>query len=127
MIMQSVGSFMSYGMNRILLTFSSTAATVFGVYFKLQSFVFMPIFGLNNGVIPIVAYNLEAGNRKRLLQTVKLGIIYAVCLMALGWFLAQCSKRWETECTAWWYLWQDSSWCCSRWPGFLPGQGSCAA
>lgn len=83
-IMQSVGSFMSYGMNRILLTFSSTAATVFGVYFKLQSFVFMPIFGLNNGVIPIVAYNLGAGNRKRLLQTVKLGIIYAVCLMALG-------------------------------------------
>ena len=89
MVMQSVGSFMSYGMNRILLTFTSTAATVFGVYFKLQNFVFMPIYGLNNGVIPIVAYNLGAGNKKRLLETIKFGIIYAVCLMAFGFGMFQ--------------------------------------
>ena len=62
-IMQSIGSLMTYGMNQILLAFTSTAATVFGVYFKLQSFVFMPIFGLNNGMVPIVAYNFGARNQ----------------------------------------------------------------
>ena len=56
-IMQAIGSVMTYGMNMILITFSSTATAVFGVYFKLQSFFFMPVFGLNNGLIPIVAYN----------------------------------------------------------------------
>ena len=58
-IMQSIGSVMTYGMNKILLGFSSTAAAVFGVYFKLQSFIFMPVFGLNNGMVPIIAYNYE--------------------------------------------------------------------
>ncbi len=88
-IMQSVGSLMTYGMNRILLAFTSTAATVFGVYFKLQSFVFMPIFGLNNGMVPVVAYNFGAGNRERLIRTVKLSVIYAVGLMAAGFLVFQ--------------------------------------
>ena len=60
-IMQSIGSVMTYGMNQILMAFTSTAAAVFGVYFKLQSFIFMPVFGLNNGMIPIIAYNYGAG------------------------------------------------------------------
>ena len=61
-VMQAIGSVMNYGMNRILISFSSTATAVFGVYFKLQSFVFMPAFGLNNGVIPVMAYNYGAGS-----------------------------------------------------------------
>ena len=88
-IMQSIGSVMSFGVNRILLAFTSTAAAVFGIYFKLQNFVFLPVFGLNNGVIPIVAYNFGAKDAKRLLQTVKLGICYAVCLMAFGFGVFQ--------------------------------------
>lgn len=88
-IMQSIGSLMTYGMNQILLAFTSTAATVFGVYFKLQSFVFMPIFGLNNGMVPIVAYNFGAGNKERLTRTVKLSMVYAVCLMAAGFLVFQ--------------------------------------
>lgn len=88
-IMQSIGSFMTYGMNQILLAFTSTAATVFGVYFKLQSFVFMPIFGLNNGMVPIVAYNFGARNKERMTRTVKLSMVYAVCLMAAGFLVFQ--------------------------------------
>lgn len=83
-IMQAIGSVMTYGMNKILISFTSTAAAVFGVYFKLQSFVFMPVFGLNNGVVPIIAYNYGAGNRKRMLKTVKLATLYAACIMAVG-------------------------------------------
>jgi len=83
-IMQSIGSIMVYGMNQILIAFSATATAVFGVYFKLQSFVFMPVFGLNNGMIPIIAYNYGAGNRKRLLQTMKLSILYAIGIMSIG-------------------------------------------
>lgn len=62
-IMQSIGSVMTFGMNKILIAFSETAVAVFGVYFKLQSFIFMPIFGLNNGMIPIVAYNYGARSK----------------------------------------------------------------
>ena len=62
-IMQAIGSLMTYGMNLILISFTSTATAVFGVYFKLQSFIFMPIFGLNNGMIPIIAYNYGAGKK----------------------------------------------------------------
>ncbi|HEX3078788.1 MAG TPA: MATE family efflux transporter [Lachnospiraceae bacterium] len=83
-IMVSIGSIMNFGMNKILLGFSSTAAAVFGVYFKLQSFVFMPVFGLNNGMIPIVAYNLGAKNRERLTKAYKLSVMYAVCIMIIG-------------------------------------------
>ena len=83
-IMQSIGSLTTFGINNILLMFSSTAATVFGVYFKLQSFVFMPVFGLTNGMIPIVAYNYGAQNKKRIYQTIKLSAIIAVSIMLIG-------------------------------------------
>lgn len=83
-IMQSIGSIMTYGMNQILIAFTSTATAVFGVYFKLQSFIFMPVFGLNNGLIPIIAYNFGARNRERMTKSIKLGISYAVCIMAVG-------------------------------------------
>ena len=83
-IMQSIGSIMTYGLNQILIAFSTTATAVFGVYFKLQSFVFMPIFGLNNGMVPIVAYNYGAQKRSRLLKTVKLSVLYAVGIMMAG-------------------------------------------
>ena len=83
-IMQSIGSVMVYGMNRILGVFSSTAVAVFGVYFKLQSFIFMPVFGLNNGMIPIVAYNYGAKNRLRMVKTIKLAVVFAVIVMLIG-------------------------------------------
>jgi putative MATE family efflux protein len=83
-IMVSIGSVMIFGMNKILLAFTPTAAAVFGVYFKVQSFVFMPIFGLNNGMVPILAYNLGAKKRARLIGTIKLSIVYAVCIMLIG-------------------------------------------
>lgn len=88
-VMQAIGSVMNYGMNRILLAFSSTATAVFGVYFKLQSFVFMPAFGLNNGVIPIMAYNYGAGNRERVTKTLKHCVAYAIGIMAIGLLLFQ--------------------------------------
>lgn len=83
-VMQAVGSVMNYGMNRILIQFTSTATAVFGVYYKVQSFIFMPVFGLNNGMVPIIAYNYGAGSRKRVLQVIKLSIMYAVCIMLVG-------------------------------------------
>ena len=82
-IMQAIGSVMTYGMNLILEAFG-TAQTVFGIYFKLQSFVFMPVFGLNNGMVPIVAYNYGAGNRERVIQTMKSSIKFAVGIMLVG-------------------------------------------
>lgn len=88
-IISSVGSAMTFGMNKILITFSSTAVAVFGVYFKLNSFVFMPVFGLNNGMVPIVSYNYGAQNKKRLTKTIKLAIMYAVCIMFIGIMLFQ--------------------------------------
>lgn len=88
-IMQAIGSVMTYGMNKILITFSSTAVAVFGVYFKLQSFIFMPVFGLNNGMVPIIAYNYGAGKRERLIQTLKLSILYAMGLMIAGFLVFQ--------------------------------------
>ena len=83
-IMQAIGSVMTYGMNMILITFSSTATAVFGVYFKLQSFFFMPVFGLNNGLIPIVAYNYGAGKRSRLIKAIKCSLVYAFVLLFAG-------------------------------------------
>ena len=84
MIMQAIGSVMTYGMNRILISFTSTATAVFGVYYKLQSFVFMPIFGMNNGLVPILSYNYGAGKRERFMQAMRLGIMYAVAAMMIG-------------------------------------------
>lgn len=83
-IMQSISSVMTFGFNRILLAFSSTAAAVFGVYFKLQSFIFMPVFGLNNGMIPIIAYNYGARRQKRIIQTIRMSIAISVSIMAVG-------------------------------------------
>lgn len=86
-IMQSIGSIMTYSMNRILIPFSSTAAAVFGVYFKLQSFFFMPVFGLNNGITPIIAYSYGAQQRKRMIKTIKLSLKIAFCLTGLGFLV----------------------------------------
>ncbi|MCR4755771.1 MAG: MATE family efflux transporter [Lachnospiraceae bacterium] len=83
-IMQSIGSLMVYGMNKILAGFSTTAVAVFGVYFKLQSFVFMPIFGLNNGMVPIVAYNYGAEKKLRMVRTIKLATVFAMGIMIFG-------------------------------------------
>ena len=83
-LMQAIGSVMSFGMNQILLSFVSTAAAVFGVYFKLQSIIFMPVFGLNNGMVPIIAYNYGARNKERMLKTAKLAAISATVLMLIG-------------------------------------------
>lgn len=83
-IMQSIGSLMVFCLNKILIVFSSTAVAVFGVYFKLQSFVFMPVFGLNNGIIPIIAYNYGAKKRKRMIDTVKCAIAIAASIMTIG-------------------------------------------
>jgi putative MATE family efflux protein len=88
-IMQSIGSVMVFGMNQILLAFTATATAVFGVYFKLQSFIFMPVFGLNNGMVPIVAYNYGARKPERIVKTLKLSILYAVCFMFLGFLVFQ--------------------------------------
>ena len=83
-LMVSIGSVMTYMMNRILEDFSSTAIAVFGVYFKLQSFVFMPIFGLNNGLVPVMAYNLGAAKEKRIREALSFSLIVAVCIMVGG-------------------------------------------
>lgn len=88
-IMSSIGSVMTYGMNLILMGFSATATAVFGVYFKLQSFIFMPVFGLNNGVIPIIAFNYGAGKRDRVLKTIKTSIVMAVGIMIVGLLIFQ--------------------------------------
>ena len=82
--MQCVGSVMTFGMNLILMAFSSTAVAVFGVYFKLQSFVFMPIFGLNNGMVPIISYNYGARRPERVRKTIRLAVCYAEGIMVLG-------------------------------------------
>lgn len=84
MVMQAIGSAMTYGMNKILISFTPTATAVFGVYFKLQSFIFMPVFGMNNGLVPILAYNYGAGKRDRFIKALKCGIAYAMVLMLIG-------------------------------------------
>ena len=88
-VMQSIGSVMTFLMNQILIVFSSTAVAVFGVYFKLQSFVFMPVFGLNNGTVPIVAYNFGARKGERMKKTIKYSICAAIGIMICGALLFQ--------------------------------------
>jgi len=95
-IMVGIGSIMTFLMNIILITYTAgkeTAATVFGVYFKLNSFAFMPVFGLNNGVIPIIAYNYGAKNRKRMTKAVKVALWYALSFMLLGTALFEIVPR----------------------------------
>ena len=87
--MQCVGSLMTFGMNLILMAFSATAVAVFGVYFKLQSFVFMPIFGLNNGMVPIIGYNYGARRPDRVKKTIKLAVCYAEGIMLAGFCIFQ--------------------------------------
>lgn len=88
-IMSCISSLTCFIMNLILITFSSTAVAVFGVYFKLQSFVFMPVFGLNNGMVPIIAYNYGAQKPERIHKTIRLGMAYAVAIMAVGLLVFQ--------------------------------------
>ena len=88
-LMASIGSLMTFCMNKILIGFTSTAAAVFGVYFKLQSFIFMPVFGLNNGMVPIIAYNLGAKKFDRIKKTIKICMIYATSLMIIGLIVFQ--------------------------------------
>ena len=83
-IMQSIGSVMMFGMNRILISFTEAATAVFGAYFKLQSFIFMPCFGLNNAMVPIVSYNYGAGKFDRVRKTVRLTAITAIGIMCIG-------------------------------------------
>lgn len=87
--MQSIGSVMVFGMNQILIAFTQTATAVFGVYFKLQSFIFMPVFGLNNGMVPIVAYNYGARKPARIMKTIRLSVCYAVGIMLVGLLIFQ--------------------------------------
>ncbi len=86
-LMASIGSVMTFCMNKILMGFTATATAVFGVYFKIQSFFFMPMFGLNNGMVPIVAYNYGARNRIRVLDAQKYAMRYAYGIMAVGLFV----------------------------------------
>lgn len=86
-IMMAIGSLMTFCMNKILVVYTvgkEIAVNAFGLYFKLNGFIFMPVFGLNNGTIPIIAYNYGARNRARMLETIKLSMIYIVSCMALG-------------------------------------------
>ena len=86
-IMQSIGSVMTFSLNQILIAFTEAATAVFGAYFKLQSFIFMPIFGLNNGMVPIVSYNFGAARMDRVRHTVKLTVIVSVAIMSVGTIL----------------------------------------
>ena len=92
-LMMSIGSVMTYLMNRILITFSSTATAVFGVYFKLQSFFFMPVFGLNNGLIPVLAYNYGAARKNRIDEALRFSACLAVGIMAAGTLAFQLFPR----------------------------------
>lgn len=87
-VVQAIGSVMTYGINLILASYG-VAQTVFGLYFKLQSFVFMPVFGLTSGMVPIIAYNYGAQHRDRVIKTIKLSIAYAVGIMIVGLTIMQ--------------------------------------
>ena len=86
-LMVGIGSLTNYLMNRILMAFTSTAVALYGAYFKLQSFFFMPVFGLNNGIVPIVGYNYGARKKERIYRTIRYGVLYAVCILAVGLLL----------------------------------------
>lgn len=88
-VMQAIGSVTTFALNNILYLFTPTAVSVLGVYFKLQSFVFMPVFGLNSGAMPIMGYNFGARNKKRLMQALKCGVLYALAIMTVGLLVFQ--------------------------------------
>jgi putative MATE family efflux protein len=83
-LMMSVGSVMTYGLNLILISFTATATAVFGVFFRLQSFLFLPVFGITNAMVPILAYNFGARKKNRILKAIRLSVIYAVGIMVVG-------------------------------------------
>ena len=83
-LMVAIGSVTNYLMNIILIGFTSTAVAVYGAYFKIQSFFFMPVFGLNNGIIPIIGYNYGAKKKERIYRTIRYGVVYASFFMLLG-------------------------------------------
>ena len=83
-VMNGVGSIMNFGMNQILQGFNETATSVFGIYFKLQSFFFMPLFGLNGATISIVAFNFGARKPERIMKTLKIAVTSALVLMVTG-------------------------------------------
>lgn len=93
-VMQSIASVMTFGLNQILISYTATAAAVMGVYFKIQSFIFMPVFGLNNGMIPIIGYNLGAGRPERIRKAIHYSLGYATAIMAAGFVLSQV-LRWR--------------------------------
>ena len=80
---------MNVGLNKILISFTPTAVSVMGVYFKLQSFIFMPVFGLNSGTMPVMGYNFGARNKKRVMDALKYGSLYAFCIMTVGLIIFQ--------------------------------------
>ena len=86
-VMQAIGSVMTYGMNQILISFTPTATAVFGIYFKINSMIFMPVFGLNNGAVPIIAYNYGARRKDRVIRTMQLSFAAAVSIMSVGFIL----------------------------------------
>lgn len=88
-LMQAINSFANIWLNKILIVITPTAVSVLGVYFKLQSFIFMPVFGLNSGAMPIMAYNYGAGDKKRLMEALRAGVIYALIIMLTGLALFQ--------------------------------------
>ena len=88
-LMMGISSVTNYLMNRILIGFNSTAIAVYGSYFKLNSFFFMPVFGINNGLIPIIGYNYGAGKKERIHRTIRWGAIFATAFMVLGFLLFQ--------------------------------------
>ncbi|UJF15437.1 MATE family efflux transporter [Jeotgalibaca sp. MA1X17-3] len=88
-LMMSLASFLNLAMNNILIAFTPTATAVFGIYFRLQSFVFMPIFGMNNGMVPIIGYNYGARKADRIKEVLRLGVKYALSIMFIGTILFQ--------------------------------------
>lgn len=94
MVMNSIGSVMVFGLNKILISFTDAATAVFSIYYKLQSFIFMPVFGLNNGMVPIIAYNYGAQKADRILQTMKLASATATIIMLIGFGVAELFPAW---------------------------------
>ena len=88
-VMISINSLTVFSLNKILANFSNTAVALMGVYYKLQGFIFMPIFGLNNGVVPIVAYSYGAKNQDRLREVIKIAMVYGLAIMLVGMLIMQ--------------------------------------
>lgn len=89
MVMTSITSLTTFVFNLLLSGFSSTAIAVYGIYYKLQSFIFMPVFGLNNGIIPILSYNYGAKNKDRMIKIIRYGIYYGIGIMLVGLLIFQ--------------------------------------